>query len=381
MMNRRSFLGGLSAAFACTSLSFSRQARAATTLPISIVNSTGRYANDAIWVYIVGTEAGTGRQLYSRGNGVATPIALSDNGPDGYTDYAIPLRSSGSTPLTLPNMAGRIYFAIGQKLKFRVVVAGDGRPGLQYPAGWVSGDPNYNILHDFLEFNFTTGGMYCNTTMVDQFSIPLSIQLDGARSQNTGSVVPGGRDRIFSGIAAQSAFSRLVVGDKLRVIAPGHGINAGIFSSTYFDGYVNDVWNKYAGTNLSVKINTTTYTGRVSGGSLVFDGGVRTFAKPSTRDIFFCNGALDAGGQPSGAVAAVLGAAFNRSTLRDYPSQPTTSASTFYQQAVTNHYSKVLHANTSNGKAYGFPFDDVVDFASYIQDEAPRSATFTLTGF
>jgi len=383
MITRRSFLGGLSAAFvALPALSRTALgAPAATTLPLSVVNSTGRYANNAIWVYIVGTDLATGNQAYSRGDGVLTPIASSDNGPDGYTDYSIPLQGSGTTALSLPNMSGRIYFAIGEKLKFKVVVAGDGRPGLQYPAGWVSTDPNYNILHDFVEFTFNASGMFCNTTMVDQFSLPLAIQLDGAQSQSTGNVTAGGRDRIFSAIAAEPEFARLAVGDKLRVIAPGHGIEAGLFSSTYYDSYINDVWNQYAGTNLTVKIDATTYTGRVSGGSLVFDGGVRSFAKPSTLDVFYCNGALSAGAAPSGPVAAILGAAFNRSTLRDYASQPTTNASTFYQQSVTNHYSRILHANTSNGKAYGFPFDDVADFAAYIQDGAPRTATVTLAAF
>jgi len=382
MLTRRSFLGGMSAAAALVGmpLAFSRSAHAATTLSLSLINNTGRFANGTIWVYIVGSDLATGNQAFSRGDGVLRPIALSDNGPDGFTDYSIPLRSSGSTPLTLPNMSGRIYVTIGQKLKFKVVTAGDGRPGLQYPAGWVASDPNFNILHDFAEFTFNSSGMFCNTTMVDQFSVPLSIQLDGAQSQTTGSIVPGGRDRILSGIAAQSGFASLVVANKMRVIAPGHGIEAGLFSATYYDGYINDVWNKYAGTNLSVTINTTTFTGRVSSGTLNFTGGIRSFARPSTRDVFFCNGALDAGGT-SGPVAAVLGAAFNRSTLRDQPSQPTTSASTFYQQTITNHYSRLIHANTSNGKAYGFPFDDVVNFASFIQDNAPRSATLTLTAF
>jgi len=70
-------------------------------------------------------------------------------------------------------------------------------------------------------------GMFCNTTMVDQFSVPLSIQLDGAQSQTTGSIVPGGRDRILSGIAAQSGFASLVVANKMRVIAPGTGSKRG----------------------------------------------------------------------------------------------------------------------------------------------------------
>jgi hypothetical protein len=34
-----------------------------------------------------------------------------------------------------------------------------------------------------------------------------------------------------------------------------------------------------------------------------------------------------------------------------------------------------------DGKAYGFAFDDVADFASYIQDTAPTGITLTLSAF
>ena len=40
-----------------------------------------------------------------------------------------------------------------------------------------------------------------------------------------------------------------------------------------------------------------------------------------------------------------------------------------------------MHAATEDGKAYGFAFDDVADFASYIQDTAPTGIRLTLTPF
>jgi hypothetical protein len=114
----------------------------------------------------------------------------------------------------------------------------------------------------------------------------------------------------------------------------------------------------------------------------VFSGGVAPFAKPATLDVFYCNGALSAPNDGlSGPVAAQLGAAFNRSTLLSNPSQPVTDPSLFYQQPTTNHYAQVMHQNTVDGKAYGFPFDDVESFASYIQDGAPTAMTITLTPF
>ena len=356
-------------------------AQAATRLPVTVVNRTNKYANSAIWVYIVGTDP-NGRQCYVRADGTSVPVSPSLNGADGFADLAIPLSGSGDTTLSLPNMSGRIYVSIDKKLKFKVVSDGNGNGALQFPAGWVASDPSFDVLHDCAEFTFNSSGMFCNTTMVDMFSIPLAITLRGQQTQTTGTLKAGGRDAIFAGIAAQPDFKRLVIGDNLRVIAPGHGLEAGRFSSTYFDAYVNDVWNRYTGTDLRVKINSTTFTGRVSGGRLTFNGGIASFAKPSTLDVLYCNGALGAPNDgKTGPVAAQLGAAFNRSTLLTSADVPVSDPAKYYQAPITNHYSRVIHANTVDGKAYGFPFDDVGDFASYVQDTAPTGLTLTLTPF
>jgi hypothetical protein len=39
----------------------------------------------------------------------------------------------------------------------------------------------------------------------------------------------------------------------------------------------------------------------------------------------------------------------------------------------------VLHGNTVDGKAYGFAYDDVAKFASYVQDGQPSRFIVTLT--
>jgi len=384
MPTRRTVLRGamLAAAGIPLGAALTRQAaRAADRLPITIVNQTNKYANSAIWLYIVGTDP-NGRQCYVKADGTSVPVSTGLNGSDGFADLSIPLSGTGDTTVTLPNMSGRIYFSIDKKLKFKVVTDGNGNGALQFPAGWVASDPSFDVLHDCAEFTFNSAGMFCNTTMVDMFSIPLAITLRGAQTQTTGTLKAGGRDAIFAGVAAEPDFKRLVIGDNLRVIAPGHGMEAGLFSSTYFDAYVNDVWNRYANTDLRVKINSTTFTGRVSGGRLAFDGGIASFAKPSTLDILYCNGALGAPNDgKTGPVAAQLGAAFNRSTLLTSADVPVSDPAKYYQAPITNHYSRVIHANTVDGKAYGFPFDDVGDFASYVQDSAPTGLTLTLTPF
>jgi len=352
----------------------------AGALPLTLVNNSGSFDNANVHVYVVGNV--DGKQVRVTPDGTVAPIALSDNGADGFTDYAISLNSGAETTISLPYLSGRIYVSLGAKLKFKAVADGNGNPALQYPAGWVTSDPNYEVLHDCAEFTHNASGMFCNTTMVDMFSVPLSIRLTGAQDQTTGTLRDGGRASVFDAVRKVEAFAPLIVGDT-RVIAPGHGLDAGLFAADYFAPYIDEVWSTYTGKDLTVTTNAGAFTGRVRAGQFTFAGPASvSFAKPSTRDVLFCDGNLAAPNDgTTGPVAAVLGAGFNRSTLLSNPAQPTTDPSAFYGTDLTNHYAKAIHAATADGKAYGFAFDDVADFASYVQDTAPTGIRLTLTPF
>jgi hypothetical protein len=113
---------------------------------VTVVNNSGSFADTSVHLYVVGNL--DGKQVRLTPDGTVAPIALSDNGADGFTDYAIPLSSSGDTKLSLPYMSGRIYVSLGEKLKFKAVTDGNGNAALQYPAGWVASDPNYGLLQD-----------------------------------------------------------------------------------------------------------------------------------------------------------------------------------------------------------------------------------------
>ncbi|CAL9465483.1 hypothetical protein SUDANB121_02739 [Nocardiopsis dassonvillei] len=393
MIDRRLFLGGLGAAatvpllgtLGCTPREATADLSAATgasnpgALPVSFRNETGRFSDDEILAYVIGTDLTTGRHSRVDADGVPHPVSLDDNGPDGYADYSIPFADLAG--LTLPYMSGRIYLALGGPLHIRIVADGDGNPAPQLPAGWVEGSPGFDVLHDTVEFTHNDAGMFCNTSMVDQFSVPIGIRLVGDADQSTGFFRPGGREAVFRTLAADPVFSSLVY-DDLRVIAPGHGLDAGLFPADHFDPYIDRVWSHYTGTDLRVTTNAGTFTGRVRDGLFTFDGGVRAFERPSTRDVLFCDGALAAPNDGiGGPVAAILGAALNRSTLLTSADQPTDDPSGFYRDEITNRYAAVFHENTVDGRAYGFAFDDVADFASYIQDHGAQRLEVTLTAF
>ncbi|MDT0327116.1 beta-1,3-glucanase family protein [Nocardiopsis lambiniae] len=394
MIDRRHFLGGISAAagaplllgtLGCAprastaDLSSSSATANPGALPVSVRNETGRFSDGEILAYVIGTDLTTGRYSRVDANGVPHPVSLDDNGDDGYADYGIPLPDLAG--MTLPYMSGRIYLALGGRLHIRIVVDGDGAPAPQLPAGWVEGSPGFDVLHDTVEFTHNDAGMFCNTSMVDQFSVPIGIRLVGDADQTTGTFRPGGREAVFRALSADPVFSSLVY-DDLRIISPGHGLDAGLFPADFYDPYIDRVWSHYAGTDLTVTTNAGTFTGRVQGDRFVFDGGVRAFDRPSTRDVFFCDGALNAPNDGiGGPVAAILGAALNRSTLLTSASQPTADPAGFYRDEVANRYAAVFHENTVDGRAYGFAFDDVADFASYIQDHGPQRLEVTLTAF
>jgi hypothetical protein len=346
------------------------------------VNNTGVYKNEEINFYIVGNNLTTGEQGFVKTPGVFTPVQFSDNGPDGFADLCVAL-GSGGLQFALPaNMSGRIYVSIGKKLRFKVVTGGN-RPALQYPAGWVSTDPNFDVLHDFVEFTYNDAGIFANTTAVDQFSIPLDISTKGQSVKVSGTVKNGGRDRIFAQMKAQPGFERLVVGNNLRVIAPGHGLDAGLFSPNHFDQYIDTVWRKYEGTAFRANVDGKgAFTGRVAGGRFAFDRGAAAFNKPSTRDLLFCDGALITPNDGvTGPVGAILCASLNRSTILDTPDGAVRDASAFYRGPFVNHYARIMHENMADGRCYAFAYDDVADFASFHHEPKPELFVVRLTQF
>ncbi|MFE6855333.1 beta-1,3-glucanase family protein, partial [Streptomyces sp. NPDC057674] len=154
--------------------------------------------------------------------------------------------------------------------------------------------------------------------------------------------------------------------------------------------YINRVWTKYASSTLTVtpfaNQPSVKYFGRVSGNVMNFtntSGAVVTsFQKPDSDSVFGCYKLLDApNDQVRGPISRTLCAGYNRSTLLTNPNQPDTSSADFYKDAVTNHYSRKIHAQMADGKAYGFAFDDVGAHESLVHDGNPQQAYVTLDPF
>ncbi|MEP7764421.1 beta-1,3-glucanase family protein [Sanguibacter sp. 25GB23B1] len=360
-------------------------------LPFTVTNDSGR--PEAVYLYTVGVDLASGRLGYVTQDGTFTAWPAGSNPATPAPDASIRMGGSGSTAVVnVPKgFSGRMYMAFGQKLDFRLTP-----DGLVQPAPWSPGDPNRDILFDWSEFTYADGGLYLNSSQVDMFAVPHKVSVTDASgaTRSTGQVINNGRNNVIDGIRNQPGWADTIYtradGTVLRVLAPGKAAETGMFDKNYLDPYINEAWNAYATKTLTVvpfaHQPDTRYFGRTVGSTMTFTDGagrqVASFQKPSTSDVWGCDGALSAPNDlVVGPIARTLCAAMHRTTLGRLDTQPSGGAADFYQGEITNHYSRLVHQNMVDGKAYGFAFDDVQAQESLVSSGDPRAAAIVLSPF
>ncbi|WP_328988884.1 glycoside hydrolase family 64 protein [Kribbella sp. NBC_01245] len=361
------------------------------TIPLTITNNSGR--GDAIYIYNLGTELSTGRQGWADAGGGFHPWPAGGNPPTPAPDASIAGPANGqSKTIQMPKFSGRIYFSYGQKLVFKLTTGGLVQPAVQNPS-----DPNRNILFSWSEYTLNDSGVWLNTTHVDMVSVPYSVGVrkgDGS-TITTGKLKPGGLNNFYNALRGQpGGWANLIHngpnGQPLRALAPLYGVETGALPASVMDDYVNRVWSKYSAQDLTVTPFSNQpnlkYFGRVSGGVMNFRNGsgqiVTSFQKPNASSIFGCHQLLDApNDQVRGPISRTLCAGYNRSTLIVNPNQPDANNANFYKDVVTNHYSRKIHAQMVDGKAYGFAFDDVGAHEALVHDGNPQQAYVSLDTF
>jgi len=375
---------------------------AVAQLPFTVTNNSGRA--DATYIYVVARS--NGQQGYVDGGGTWHAYPFPSSIPPGQplpaapdVSIAGPGTGAGKTITLPPSLAGgRIYFSMGAKLQFFMTAN-----GLVEPAPWNASDPNANILYDWTEFARASSGgtgIFINSTTVDMFSLPMSVRVTGSNGTTQTEGITTGRSTVLNAINALGGDwarlqqTRASDGLALRALSPTHAIGNGTFSATYLDAYIAAAWSYYQSHTLTVDTAWGAFTGTVSGTAMTVrnttGGLVGTIPRPTTSDVFGCSGAIQPSGQPDTpgilAFGARVCAGFHRATLSTasrvmFDHQPTTDASQFYGQSASDLYSKVIHANSLNGKAYGFAYDDVAAFAPTIDQSDPTSAGMTIASF
>jgi len=360
-------------------------------LPITIANQSG--LSEQVFVYVLGTNLATGKLGWVDAGGTFRQWPAGSNPPSPAPDSAIAgPADGGAVTVQVPRgFSGRVYFSFGQKLPFSLTP-----DGLVQPAPWAAGDPSRDILFDWSELTYNDAGLWLNSSQVDMFAVPHAVSVTGASgtTRTTGSLVANGRQQIIDTLKASPEWSRSVVtradGTVLRVLAPGKAASAGLLSTTYLDGYITSAWSTYTTRALTVQPfgdrPEVRYTGRTSGTTLRFTDSsgreVAAFARPSSADVWGCDGALHApNDQVVGPIARTLCAALFRGTLGTSTTEPVLDAAQFYRSTPPNLYGRAVHAAMTDGHAYAFPFDDVGAFESLVHDGDPRSARIELTSF
>jgi glycosyl hydrolase family 64 (putative beta-1,3-glucanase) len=368
------------------------------TVSFAIQNNT---KSDTVYAFVTGQAIDNGNALMllqADGQTPYYPSSPSSTGSPLAVDCAIPLNASGGAPatITVPHLAGaRLWFSIGNPLTFLL----NPGPALVEPSVTNPSDPNIGLQWDFCEFTYNSAQLFVNITMVDFVCIPVALSLTDTSGgvQNVAGLPAGGLDDVCAGLTAQQAsdgnpWSDLIVtsgGQNLRALSPTNGIvENSSFLSGYYGDYVSQVWAKYESATLTVDTQASygTVTGQVSGGQLTFPG-VGSFAQPSAADIFSCASGPFSTAGASGEVLAIiprLAAAFNRSTLLIDSDQPDgENPADYYSNAVTNHYARIVHATTSDGRGYAFPYDDVApsggaDQSGAVSSGSPAQLTVTV---
>jgi hypothetical protein len=349
-------------------------AQTPATVSFSIQNNT---LSDTVYAFVTGLALDNGNALMlleADGQTPYYPSSPSATGSPLAVDCAIPLNASGGAPVTItvPQLAGaRLWFSIGTPLTFLL----NPGPALVEPSVSNPSDPNIGLQWDFCEFTYNSAQLFANISFVDFVCLPVGLTLTdtSGNTQSVGGLAAGGLDTVCAGLTAQqnadgNPWTDLIVtsgGQNLRALSPQNAMVANpSFLSGYYDGYVSQVWAMYQSATLTVDTQASygTVTGQVSDGLLTFDG-VGSFAQPAAADIFSCaSGPFDTAGMSDEMLAIVprLAAAFNRSTLLIDSDQPDgENPADYYANPVTNQYARIVHAATTDGLGYAFPYDDV----------------------
>ena len=377
-------------------------------------NTHGAWADNQIYIEILGANIATGALSWVGADGTVTAASLADNtaanavtGPDGHTypNYAFTLAQSHLLKLP-PLNGGRIYVSFGAPMYIPIMA---GNPlGYAGPNPLNTSDPNSSTHYDWYEFDWggTTDALFINTTQVDDFGLPLTLDVWGSNEtfhQQTGiteSIAALDQEYIAQTPAIfQAPQGGIAAVSPLRIWAPAHmSFSSGGANAHYLDAYVSAIWAQYASTPLTVFLNNNSheYSGTTSGASFNFTeidlhngayAGPQTYSvgKPSTQDLLLCSGSMAYAAstltsQESGvtlALEAQFCAAFNRHVMDN--SAEWTGVSDYYQSAPANYYAAFWHAHSIAGLSYGFAYDDVNNQSSSIVGAHPEHMAFGIS--
>ena len=232
------------------------------------------------------------------------------------------------------NNSGRMYFYLCAK--------GDAT---------CASDPTKSRYYDFIEHTIGPTQYNGNTTRVDAFGLKIAMRLHCA----DGFDVAVGEDYATFQEDRAVTFQRFIdlVPDEFkplaqppfapyRIVQPGAGgFDPGGPHATYYNSFVDELW---AANGLTIPKPGANGSGL---------GSYPNLSAAIYRHVGNVAGTFDAMGK-----------------LLD--NQLWKTSDTFYTAAPADYYARFWHTRGINGKAYGFPYDDVGGYSSYISHKDPQ---------
>jgi hypothetical protein len=212
-------------------------------------------------------------------------------------------------------------------------------------------DPTKSKYFDFIEHTIGAHQYNGNTTRVDAFGIKIAMRLhcsdgfDVAVGEDYGTFQDDRATTFQQFIdAVPTEFKPLAQPPfaPYRIVEPGAGgFNQGGPNAHYYDSFVDQLW---AANGLTIAKPGPNGSGLA--------------ANPNISAAIF---------RHVGAVAGTFdanGKLLNQKLWAD--------SATFYGAAPADYYARFWHAHALSGKAYGFPYDDVGGYSSYISHANPQ---------
>ena len=212
-------------------------------------------------------------------------------------------------------------------------------------------DPSKSKYYDFIEHTISANRYNGNTTRVDAFGLKIAMRLhcaDGFEEtvgEDYGTFAES-REITFQKFidAVPEEFKPLAQAPyaPYRIVEPGVvGFNAGGIHEDYYQSYIDEIWE-----NNGITIPKPGPNG--SGLSAYPDLSAAIY-----RHVGAEAGSFDADGK-----------LLNENLWDD--------ATTFYQSAPAHFYAEFWHTHGIDGKAYGFPYDDVGAYSTYVSHTEPE---------
>jgi len=214
-----------------------------------------------------------------------------------------------------------------------------------------TGDPTKSKFYDFIEHTIGPTQYNGNTTRVDAFGLKIAMRLhcaDGfeATVGEDYATFAESRDATFARFVAEvpAEFKALAQPPNApyRIVEPGAGaFKSGGAQAGYYDSFVNELWSANGITIPKPGPNGSGLASSPDLSAAIF------------RHVGNVAGSFTADGK-----------LMNKNLWKD--------ATTFFTEAPANYYARFWHAHAIGGKAYGFPYDDVGSYSTYISRTNPQ---------